>query len=124
MRILGGLSFKEIGEIQLKNENWARVTFYRAKMKLRERGKDNNGNKCNIVRGLLPSYIDHLCSQDSIHFIEEHMNSCEKCREVLESMKNDVDFSDEIDEVYKVEVKLLHWITLYLIRKEAFLDLA
>jgi len=43
LRILGGLSFKEIGEIQLKNENWARVTFYRAKMKLRERGKENNG---------------------------------------------------------------------------------
>lgn len=38
LRILGGLSFKEIGEIQLKNENWARVTFYRAKIKLRERG--------------------------------------------------------------------------------------
>ncbi|MBM7587925.1 hypothetical protein JOC86_004500 [Bacillus pakistanensis] len=62
-------------------------------------------NKCNIVRDLLPSYIDNLCSQDSIHFIEEHINSCEKCREVLESMKNNVDFSDEIDEVYKVEVK-------------------
>jgi RNA polymerase sigma factor (sigma-70 family) len=42
LRILGGLSFKEIGEIQLKNENWARVTFYRAKMKLRERGKIEN----------------------------------------------------------------------------------
>lgn len=38
LRILGGLSFKEIGEIHLKNENWARVTFYRAKLKLRERG--------------------------------------------------------------------------------------
>ncbi|MCM3677118.1 zf-HC2 domain-containing protein [Peribacillus simplex] len=62
-------------------------------------------NKCNIVRDLLPSYIDHLCSKDSIHFIEEHMKSCKKCREVLESMKNDVDFTDEIDEVYKVEVK-------------------
>ncbi|WP_340372088.1 zf-HC2 domain-containing protein [Peribacillus sp. FSL E2-0218] len=61
--------------------------------------------KCNIVRDLLPSYIDHLCSQDSIHYIEEHMESCEKCREVLESMKNDVDFTVEIDEVYKVEVK-------------------
>lgn len=38
LRILGGLSFKEIGEIHLKTENWARVTFYRAKLKLRERG--------------------------------------------------------------------------------------
>ncbi|MFS0603197.1 zf-HC2 domain-containing protein [Peribacillus frigoritolerans] len=62
-------------------------------------------NKCNIVRDLLPSYIDQLCSKDSIQFIEEHMKSCKKCREVLESMKNDVDFTDEIDEVYKVEVK-------------------
>jgi Putative zinc-finger len=62
-------------------------------------------NKCNIVRDLLPSYIDHLCSQDSIHFIEEHLNSCKKCREVLESMKNNVDFSNNMDEVYKVEVK-------------------
>lgn len=38
LRILGGLSFKEIGEIHNKNENWARVTFYRAKVKLSERG--------------------------------------------------------------------------------------
>lgn len=36
LRILGALSFKEIGEIYLKNENWARVTFYRAKVKLKE----------------------------------------------------------------------------------------
>ncbi|THE09509.1 zf-HC2 domain-containing protein [Bacillus timonensis] len=62
-------------------------------------------NKCNIVRDLLPSYIDHLCSQDSINFIEEHLNFCNKCREVLEDMKNDVDLPNKIDEVYKVEVK-------------------
>ncbi len=37
LRLLGDLSFREIGEIQGKSENWARVTFYRAKLKLRER---------------------------------------------------------------------------------------
>ncbi|MFF5994620.1 sigma-70 family RNA polymerase sigma factor [Lysinibacillus sp. KU-BSD001] len=31
------LSFKEIGEIFYKSENWARVTYYRAKLKLAER---------------------------------------------------------------------------------------
>jgi hypothetical protein len=62
-------------------------------------------NKCNIVKDLMPSYIDNLCSKDSIVFIEDHMSSCTECREVLESMKNDVDLNDEIDEVYKVEVK-------------------
>jgi len=41
LRSLGGLSFREIGEIQGKNENWARVIFYRAKSKLKE-GSDEN----------------------------------------------------------------------------------
>ncbi|MCT8136749.1 sigma-70 family RNA polymerase sigma factor [Anaerobacillus sp. CMMVII] len=40
LRTLGDLSFREIGEIQEKNENWARVTFYRAKLKLQEGGYD------------------------------------------------------------------------------------
>lgn len=31
LRLLGELSFREIGEILGKNENWARVTFYRGK---------------------------------------------------------------------------------------------
>lgn len=34
LRITGAFSFREIGEIFHKNENWARVTFYRAKQKL------------------------------------------------------------------------------------------
>ena len=36
LRLSGELSFKEIGDIFGKNEVWARVTFYRAKCKIRE----------------------------------------------------------------------------------------
>ena len=36
LRITGELSFKEIGIILNKTENWARVTFYRGKNKLKE----------------------------------------------------------------------------------------
>lgn len=36
LKITGELSFKEIGEILNKTENWARVTFYRGKQKLKE----------------------------------------------------------------------------------------
>lgn len=36
LRIFGNLSFKEIGDILGKTENWARVTFYRGKEKLRK----------------------------------------------------------------------------------------
>lgn len=36
LRITGELSFKEIGFILNKTENWARVTFYRGKNSLKE----------------------------------------------------------------------------------------
>lgn len=36
LRLTGELSFKEIGIILNKTENWARVTFYRGKNQLRE----------------------------------------------------------------------------------------
>ncbi|MCM3311827.1 RNA polymerase sigma factor [Shouchella rhizosphaerae] len=36
LRLLGDLSFKEIGSIFERSENWARVTFHRAKLELRK----------------------------------------------------------------------------------------
>ena len=41
LRLTGELSFKEIGDVLSQSENWARVTFYRAKQMLgKELGKD------------------------------------------------------------------------------------
>lgn len=37
LRALGELPFAEIGELFGRSENWARVTYYRARMKLSER---------------------------------------------------------------------------------------
>ena len=43
LRINGNLSFKEIGEIIMgHSESWARITFYRAKNKLKEMMNDEN----------------------------------------------------------------------------------
>lgn len=36
LRLLGGLSFREIGAVLGKSENWARVTYYRGKEKLKK----------------------------------------------------------------------------------------
>lgn len=36
LRLMGCLSFREIGQIMGQSENWARVTFYRGKTKLIE----------------------------------------------------------------------------------------
>lgn len=37
LRVFGELSFREIGAICKKSENWARVTYHRARLKLQER---------------------------------------------------------------------------------------
>lgn len=39
LRIYGELSFKQIGEIFNKTENWARTTYYRSKLKIKEKLK-------------------------------------------------------------------------------------
>ncbi len=41
LRMKGELSFKEIGEILDKSEEWARLTFYRGKIKLKEEFKND-----------------------------------------------------------------------------------
>lgn len=41
LRLLGDLSFKEIGSIMGETENWARVTFYRAKQKIRKEDENS-----------------------------------------------------------------------------------
>ena len=43
LRVFGELSFREIGTIFGKTENWARVTYHRARLKLQERmNEDEN----------------------------------------------------------------------------------
>ena len=40
LRMVGNLSYDEIGEILGKTSNWARVTYYRAKQKIKEENID------------------------------------------------------------------------------------
>lgn len=41
LRATGSLSFREIGEIMGRSESWARVTFFRAKQKLKEKEEED-----------------------------------------------------------------------------------
>lgn len=43
--------------------------------------------KCSVIRDLLPSYIDGVCSQDTTEIVEEHLQSCEECRKTLNMMQ-------------------------------------
>lgn len=41
---------------------------------------------CNIVRDLLPLYHDGVCSEESRRAVEEHLEGCGACRQVLADM--------------------------------------
>ena len=46
--------------------------------------------KCEIIRDLLPSYLDELTSAESNQAIEEHLQECKDCRKHLEAMKTEM----------------------------------
>lgn len=41
---------------------------------------------CNIIKDLLPSYMEDICSEDSRELVEEHLNECRECQNLMEMM--------------------------------------
>lgn len=44
---------------------------------------------CSLVMDLLPLYHDGVCSEDTEAAITEHLKTCEECKKVYESLKDD-----------------------------------
>lgn len=67
---------------------------------------------CNIIRDLMPTYIDGLCSEESKAVIEEHFCECEDCKSVYDSIASEYGDNmsinvraDERDVIRKVNSK-------------------
>lgn len=43
-------------------------------------------NECNIVRDLLPLYIENMASEETRNFVEAHLSRCPECNELYFSM--------------------------------------
>lgn len=48
----------------------------------------NNMNQCDIVQDLLPLYYDDACTPASRDLVEQHLQTCEKCRKTYDGLKN------------------------------------
>ncbi|QDQ02394.1 hypothetical protein FOH38_18995 [Lysinibacillus fusiformis] len=42
---------------------------------------------CNIIKDLLPSYIDGICSEETVATIEKHTEHCQGCKETMQMMQ-------------------------------------
>jgi hypothetical protein len=50
----------------------------------------NKNNQCEIVRDLLPLYNDDTLSRASREFVENHLENCPECKDVLAKIKKEI----------------------------------
>lgn len=63
---------------------------------------------CNIIKDLIPLYIDECCSDESKNAVREHLSSCRACRELYESMSDDIGATASAPAPKKIE-KINYW---------------
>ncbi len=63
---------------------------------------------CNIVKDLIPLYVDGCCSGESEKVVEEHINNCNECKKIFEDMKAPSDIVT-VSELPKTFSKLNDW---------------
>ena len=42
---------------------------------------------CNVIRDLLPLYVDDCCTEQSSSVVQEHLESCKSCQRIYSAMK-------------------------------------
>lgn len=58
---------------------------------------------CNIIKDLIPLYIDDCCSKESAEAVKEHMKSCTECRTLYENMKTPAEIVETAYSPVKLE---------------------
>ena len=46
--------------------------------------------KCEVIRDLMPLYLDDCCSEGSRELVEEHLKECGSCRKLSEQMRQEL----------------------------------
>lgn len=59
--------------------------------------------KCEIIKDLLPSYVDELTSAESNKEIESHLEYCSECKKYLEEIRKDIEV-DKTEKDKNIEV--------------------
>ena len=42
---------------------------------------------CNVIKDLLPLYVDECCSEESTSLVAEHLEACASCRRIYDQMR-------------------------------------
>ncbi len=78
--------------------------------------------ECNIVRDLLPLYVENMVSEETKDFVEAHLSKCPECNEFYLSM-TDLGEEDIADEEVQNEILPLRIVKRKLLRKKVVTSL-
>ena len=65
--------------------------------------------ECDIIKDLIPLYIDGCCSEKSASAVEEHLSKCEECRHIYENMKDDSAVKTSVPAATDSFVRINNW---------------
>lgn len=57
---------------------------------------------CNVIRDLIPSYVDDICSEDTKALVEGHLAKCNECASLVKMMQ-ETDFVSEETEQQEID---------------------
>ena len=57
---------------------------------------------CNLIRDLLPSYLDDICTQDTKAAVNQHLADCPQCRD-LAKMMQETDLISEQTQIIELD---------------------
>lgn len=65
-------------------------------------------SNCDIIRDLLPLYADDVCSDESRRMVDEHLEGCADCANMLKQLRTEeieADLKEEKNEVIRYQAK-------------------
>lgn len=62
-------------------------------------------NKCNLIKDILPLYVEDMVSTDTREFVSEHLEHCQECHAEFERMRKPADFIPDTDIVPLKRIK-------------------
>jgi len=56
---------------------------------------------CDIIRDLIPLYVDGVCSDESRYTVETHLTKCESCKQYYEAMTTPIEREESVKAIKK-----------------------
>ena len=60
---------------------------------------------CNVIKDLLPLYLDKACSLESKELVEEHLSNCANCQKYLDELKDNIVLTKTNEETILKKIK-------------------